>query len=147
MTPTFTVATIYTCLSEERVSTKCYCNAAQGPYHKIVFLNQVCHFQHKANLFRKDCCWGGNWLVYYHFNIIMPTFCRWALSLTLSLSLSLYIYIYIYLVIHRQTTDCFVVSKLFSVARHKLGSKPDWHKVSRISYPWVTINLKKQWDF
>ena len=41
----------------------------------------------------------------------------------------IYIYIYIY-VIHRQT--CFVLSELFTVARHarfpKLGSKPDWLK-------------------
>ena len=38
-----------------------------------------------------------------------------------------YIYIYIYIYCHLQT-DCFVVSQLFSVARHvgrlKLGSKP-----------------------
>ena len=42
----------------------------------------------------------------------------------------IYIYIYIYIVIHRQT--CFVLSKLFSVARQaifpKLGSKPGWLK-------------------
>ncbi len=38
-----------------------------------------------------------------------------------------HIYIYIYIYCHQQT-DCFVVSQLFSVARHvgrlKLGSKP-----------------------
>ena len=38
-----------------------------------------------------------------------------------SLSLSLYIYIYIYC--HPQT-DCFVVSQLFSVARHVGRLKP-----------------------
>ena len=33
------------------------------------------------------------------------------------ISLSLYIYIYIYIYCHPQT-DCFIVSQLFSVARH-----------------------------
>ena len=41
-------------------------------------------------------------------------------------------YIYIYIFSHPQT-DCFVVSQLFSVARHvgrlKLGSKPSQHYV------------------
>ena len=39
----------------------------------------------------------------------------------------IYIYIYIYIYSHQQT-DCFIVSQLFSVARHvgrlKMGSKP-----------------------
>ena len=52
--------------------------------------------------------------------------CLWSLVL-FNLSLNLYIYIYIYC--HPQT-DCFVVSQLFSVARHarfsKLGSKHGW---------------------
>ena len=49
------------------------------------------------------------------------------LFISLSLSLSIYIYIYIYIYCHPQI-DRFVVSRLFSVARHigrlKLGSKP-----------------------
>ena len=43
-----------------------------------------------------------------------------------SLSLSLFLYIYIYIYCHPQT-DCFIISQLFSAARHaghfKLGSK------------------------
>ena len=58
-------------------------------------------------------------------------------TLSLSLPLSTYIYIYIYILCHPQT-DCFVVSQLFSMARHargfKLGSKPGWLYVSQISY-------------
>ena len=44
-------------------------------------------------------------------------------------NLYIYIYIYIYIYNHLQT-DCFIVSQLFSVARHmifsKLGTKPSW---------------------
>ena len=52
-------------------------------------------------------------------------------------------HIYIYIVIHRQTVflyHCFVVSQLFSVARHvgrlKLGSKP--------AQLYVRLNIYKQ---
>ena len=45
----------------------------------------------------------------------------------MSIYLSIYIYIYIYIYCHPQT-DCFIISQLYSVARHvgplRLGSKP-----------------------
>ena len=51
----------------------------------------------------------------------------------------IYIYIYICIYIYHQQTGSFVVSKLFSLARHarcfKLGSKPGWLYVGWISYP------------
>ena len=46
-------------------------------------------------------------------------------------------YVYIYIYCHPQT-DCFVVSQLFSVARHvgclKLGSKPAQLTLDLVSY-------------
>ena len=55
-------------------------------------------------------------------------------------SIYMYIYIYIYIYIYSHPhIECFVVLQVFSVARHarclKLGSKPGWLYVHRISYP------------
>ena len=62
-----------------------------------------------------------------YFTIILYKKCSILLKVRTNLSLK-YIYIYIYIYCHPQI-DCFVVSQLFSVARHvrrlKLGSKPD----------------------
>ena len=56
---------------------------------------------------------------------------------------SIYIYIYIYIYSHPQT-DCFVVSQLFSVARHaerlKLGSKPTQLQVRLSIIPFSQVN-------
>ena len=63
------------------------------------------------------------------------------LQLPIALIPSQYIYIYIYIYCHPQT-DCFVISQLFTVARHTRCFKP-WSKlyVSRISYPWANVIL------
>ena len=71
---------------------------------------------------------------------------------TFSIEKNIYMYVavhinanvYTYTDCHPQT-DCFVVSQLFMVTRHarffKLGSKPGWFYVGRISYPWCIIIL------
>ena len=55
----------------------------------------------------------------------------------------IYIYIYIYIYCYPQT-ECFVVSQLFSVARHarcfKQGSKPAWLYATWISYRVVSVS-------
>ncbi len=53
----------------------------------------------------------------------------WIYNMKIKFYIYLYIYIYIYIYIYcHQNTDSFVVSQLFSMARHggrlKLGSKP-----------------------
>ena len=50
------------------------------------------------------------------------------------------VYVWVCLCIYiLSSTDCFIVSQLFSVARparcFRLGLKPGWHYVCRISYP------------
>ena len=62
----------------------------------------------------------------------------------------IYIYIYIYIYCH-PWMNCFVVSKIFKVAKHtrcfKLGLKPRWFYVTWISYPRAIIILSVMESF